>query len=190
MENCPVEFYDNCLSAKRCRSCAAGFKSTGELLYKPKPNSPENLITHPYAEVIKQQKEDLLINAIPKQKVNHEKAQQVKSGLKEEKNIIKDLPPALKARGTIGSGRVNGDGDLELMGFLRADSKLRTKASSFTVTSQEYKEGINSGINLWIITAQAGGTQNNKTNRMYCLTEDAFIRLCEMAVDPINNQGF
>ncbi len=157
MRNCPVQFYENCENAIiKCNSCGAGNgPAKNSTLYKPIEYTQE-LKDHPYLY-----------------KKNAIKSHQVKKALKEETVLANRI-----IKKTVGSGRVNGDGDFKLLGDIRMEHKKRFTSSSITVTKDEIEKGKRQGVEVWAIT-------NQDKETFYVLTETMFINFLRLV--ELNN---
>lgn len=148
-KNCPEEYYEQCDNAIfKCTLCRAGVGKSKNRLYFKTTNPAYPITKHPAYKV----------------EVNKKIQKVVRAGLNEETKIVKSL-----IHKTVRSGAIYGDGDIQV-NQLKLDSKKRTNTRSFTISPDEYSKGLRSNLDGWVVT-------NSDGNRVYVLTEKAFVKL-------------
>lgn len=166
MDNCPSEFYNNCKnSMKHCFKCnAMSGTNRGKLLYEPRVDIGD----HPHKNY----------KPTPRP-IDTKKSKLVKKALKSESAQIKKVNKAVDkitkvAKGTIGSGRVHGDGDALHLEH-RVERKYRSTAKSLTVSSVELAKGKAQKIDVFeIFLAEPKETY-------YVLNEQTYIDMLAKA---------
>ena len=174
--NCPTNYYNNCSVADlRCNGCAAFNSVKTKLQYLPLSLDPD-LSIHPYSlQIDTVNKQNRLTAAKAKLDKKLSKRSPSKQGYDSERELTTVLNNKINKqitviKSTVGSGKVNKDGDHHLLnGLIRSDHKLRIKCQSFTVSKEEYLKGLTQDINQFVITNQLG--------RVYVLTESLYIDL-------------
>lgn len=144
LKNCPDEFFDNCKNAfAKCVECSAGEGKTDILHYKPIQGKKEN---HPE---FKRKKEESKSKKKSQKKQSEPYRKRTRKALQKEDKVRK------KIEKTLASGRLNQDGDYQILrGKIQADHKARFNSSSFSLSYEEYQKGKKQGTNCWIITNQ------------------------------------
>lgn len=128
---CPPDFYTNCTNAQRkCSTCKAGSGKKG-FYYEP----IKDIGPHPYEARISKQPST--------------SNQYGRKGLKREKQTINSINKKF-AKPTLGSGRINQDGDFTL-GELKVEHKTRFKTGSIGISKKEYEKGVSQNIDMWLI---------------------------------------
>jgi hypothetical protein len=174
---CPESFRLNCASYEvKCFECG-GCTGEGSLDYLPIVRT-EELATkkHPYLLHKKKAKKDAARKVKSDNKANptfRAKSKQVKDALKVEKGLLKSI----KAKATIGSGRINSDGD----GFIETTNgkyyievkKRFNGKNTLAPTKAEYDKGCNQGASIFIIESEEMGA-------IVCLSLNAFKSLLDI----------
>lgn len=159
--NCPEEFFKNCKNAYlRCDECSAGGAKTDLLLYQPVEGDKKK---HPEYKAKKERKKSSTKQKKERKKPNSDRT---RKALKKEKNVKDKI-----IKQTIGSGRVNNDGDYQILeGEIQADHKHRSNTNSFSLSYSEYEYGRKQGTNTWLIT-------NAKNETMVVMPLELYSRL-------------
>lgn len=159
--NCPEEFFKNCKNAYlRCDECSAGGGKSNLLLYQPVKGDKKK---HPEYKAKRERRRSDKKQEKEKKKPNSDRT---KKALKKEKNVKDKI-----IKQTIGSGRVNNDGDYHLLeGEIQADHKYRSTTNSFSLSYSEYEYGKKQGTNTWIIT-------NAKNETMVVMPLELYTKL-------------
>jgi hypothetical protein len=182
MRNCPIDYYQECSNAnKKCKVCSAGnaLNASGNVYFEPIEGSDKTVYTHPHWEIVKELREANREEALTKTREKKdrsyiEKSRVVKAGLKSEKYVAERI-----VKGTVKSGAVHRDGDYSILdGLAQADHKLRTKTKNFNLKWEEYKKGIATGTDHWLISVI---DEHGNTHTVVSMTLEAYTRLLSLA---------
>ena len=152
MDTCPERFRLNCIRYEiECDECGADKGDLSKpLLYKPIGEGLKSK-EHPFKKLKVEEAKRV------KKSVNAEKSRIVKRALKDERDRIKSIG----GRGTIGSGRVYGDGDgyIEIGGeryYIEYKKRFNGK-NLMGPTREEVSKGMQQGVSIYIIDSEEMG---------------------------------
>lgn len=182
MRNCPIDYYQECSNAnKKCKICSAGkaLNANGPVYFDPITTSNKELDSHPHWEIVKELKQAAKEEALTKKTAQRdssykEKSRVVKAGLKSERYVAERI-----IKGTVNSGALHRDGDFSVLdGLAQADHKLRTKTKNFNLKWEEYKKGVATGTDHWMVSVI---DEYGSTHTVVTMTLEAYTRLLSLA---------
>jgi len=139
--NCPDEFFNNCKNRHmKCERCIAG-TGTELLHYRPERGKKTE---HPVYKELKNQK---------RQRNRRDRERKKPKRRLYRRSIKKESEVSDAIKKTVASGRVNQDGDYQILeGEIQADHKYHSKSKSFTLSAADREKGKDQGTNTWFIT--------------------------------------
>ena len=164
-ENCPDEFFNDCLNAHiYCKYCAAGEGKSNKLYYCPNKFNKKD---HPYNKIKKDKQRQS--NKQHKKDIST-RSKRTKNALKKEKSVQDKI-----IKGTLKSGAIFGDGDYSLLeDQFHADHKYKSTQKGFSITAAEYEKGLKQDVTIWAVT-------NKDDETCFILTEETFYNLLALA---------